>query len=259
MKYLFLIWTFSAAYAFGQCDNQYPSGLYHKGKFIAANGDTMNNVDSAGLYHGWHVYTDNPNGIFSISNTYILGKFNHGIPVGIWEDHCKDSSMSFGQFDVGDGEFSFLPDGTRVYKKQGIYRKKGKWSYYGADSILKKEEFYSLEEYKNGWEIKIYRRYSSKFILIHYRSSFRYNSVFRKEQITTYSDSGLIQTNRIEDIWGVCNMVYYDNGKVNTKYKCRKLLGLRLNRYVLRSYSREGKLIKKEKGKCRRPIVNEDW
>ena len=116
--------------SYGQCGREYPSGFYHNSKFVNAQGDTLNKLDNSGLYEGLHLYTDNADNLYTDTNSFVIGNFHHGQPVGDWKDHCKDSSFSIGQFSCGGGESSSDGKGGWVTKHQGIYVKIGVWKYY---------------------------------------------------------------------------------------------------------------------------------
>jgi hypothetical protein len=79
---LIIILIFLCVKSYGQCDQEYPSGFCHGPLFVNAQGDTLNKLDSLGFYEGLHLYTYNAYVISSDSNTYIIGKYHHGQPVG---------------------------------------------------------------------------------------------------------------------------------------------------------------------------------
>lgn len=257
---LLLISTFLTLQSFGQCGREYPSGFYHNSKFVNSQGDTLNKLDSSGFYHGLHLYADNPGNSYSDTNSFIFGEFEHGLPVGEWKDHCKDGSFSVGHFDVGGGESSSDGKGGWITKKQGIYVKVGVWKYYDIYGNLLKVERYDIQTYKNGWIHKTYRADNTgNFNLTMYESAFRYQSAFRKEILREYSDSGVLFSSHYKNFWRDVSMNFYNNGQIKEKWKCRKILGIKINRLISKSYTADGKLLEKRKSKCWRTIVNESW
>ncbi len=119
-----------------QCGREYPSGFWHNTDVVLASGDTINRLDSTGLYHGWHVYSMDRDDRMHDTLSYLFGRFEHGRPVGTWADHCADGSWSEGSFSMGSGEVHVSPTGEKVHKDQGLYNKIGIWRYYDRDNAL---------------------------------------------------------------------------------------------------------------------------
>ena len=217
-RQLLIILTLLTIKSYGQCGREYPSGFYHNSKFVNSQGDTLNKLDSSGLYHGVHLYTDNPNNIYSDANSFLIGRFEHGLPVGEWKDHCKDGSFSVGHFSVGGGETSSDGEGGWITKKQGIYVKVGVQKYYDIDSNLIRTEKYDRQTFKNGWVKETNRADSTgNFILTKHESKFRYQSIFKKEISREYSDSGVLISYDYENFWRDISIEYYENGKIKTE------------------------------------------
>src|SRR5689334_17779725 len=106
MRPVFLLTLLAASLAAsGQCGREYPNGLWYTGLKVLPSGDTVNQVDEAGLYHGRHVLWLWNADVLSLDDsvTYLLGYFEHGIPKGEWLDHCGDGSYSLGEFSPGVG------------------------------------------------------------------------------------------------------------------------------------------------------------
>ncbi|MGZ4056608.1 MAG: hypothetical protein ACXVPU_10425 [Bacteroidia bacterium] len=240
-----------------QCGREYPSGFYHNSKFITSKGDTLNNRDSSGFYEGMHLYTDNPDNLFGDTNSYVIGKFQNGLPVGDWKDHCKDGTYSVGQYETGAGESSEDGKGGWIIKYQGIYDKIGVWKFYDKNNNLFRTERYDRLTLKKGWINKTYvSDRSGHFVLIKLESKSRYQSVFRKEITKVYSDSGILISKDYESHWRDISIQYYDNGKMKEKNKCRKIFGIDINRAISKSFSEDGKLKEKQRGKCHTIIVD---
>jgi hypothetical protein len=235
---------------FGQCGRVYPSGFYHNSQFVTTKGDTVNKLDTSGLYDGLHFYTNNAFHIFDESTSYLMGNFKHGIPIGDWTDHCNDGTYSVGQFSCGGGESSVDGKGGWITKKQGIYEKIGVWKFYDKNGILIETQQYIRETLKNGWVHKTYHMNSlGNFILVEFDSTLRYLSVFRKDIKEEYSDNGVLISSEFQNFWNDVSFKYYPNGQIKEKFKRGKFIGIEINHYSDKFYSQDGKLTDKKKGK----------
>jgi hypothetical protein len=217
-------------------------------------------LDDKGLYHGLHLYTDNPGNIYTDTNSFLIGYFQHGLPTGEWKDYCKDGSFSIGAFSVGGGITSSDGQGGWVTTKQGIYVKIGLWKYFMSDSSLYKTEYYDRQQYKNGWANTTYLiDTAGNRIMTKYESKFRYQSILKREITREYTDSGILSSSHHENFWRNVSTEHYENGRVKEKLKCRKILGVKTNRLIYKLYSIDGKLVKRTKGKCLTSISHESW
>lgn len=241
-RQLIIILTFLTIKSFGQCG----SGFYHNSKFVAPNGDTLNNLDSSGFYEGLHLYTDNQYNLFNESRTYTMGQFHHGLPIGNWINHCNDGSFSIGQY-VAGWESSSDVKGGYTSKKQGIYAKVGVWKYFDKDSNLIKTMRYDRYRKRNETYLQ---NISGTFILIKYE----FNGVTKE-----FTDDGKILSVDIENFWKDISIKYYTNGQIKEKYKCRKFIGIKINCSIKKSYSQDGKKTKRERGKCWTKIIDPSW
>lgn len=238
---------------FGQCGREYPSGFYHNSQFITAQGDTLNKVNSSELYQGLHLYTDNPDNLFSTTNSFIIGHFDNGLPIGEWTDHCKDGTFSIGHFSIGGGK-SFTKKENLAWIKFGIYVKIGVWKYFDKDSNLILTQCYDRQTFKNGWANKTYKGDSSgNLILIKYESKFNYSNWNRKEITKLYADNGVPLTAEYESFWKNVSYEYYPNGKVKKETREKKFLGIHLNTTIEKEYNSKGQVKCKTKTKCKHP------
>lgn len=245
-----------AYHSYGQFGCEFPPVYYHNSIFTNAKGDTLNGLDSAGLFHGIHLFSDNPHNLYSDTNTYRIGKFENGIPVGDWMDHCGDGSFSMGQFSVRSGTRSDGQGGW-ITENLGINAKIGIWKYFDPDGNLANIVKYENNAFKNGWENKTYQADSfGNFVLIKYEYWKRYHTTLEKRKIETYSITGTLLSSTISSFWSDKSKDYYENGKIQEKKKCVKILGINLNRYINKEYSMDGKLINTLKSKCRTRIIN---
>ncbi|ABG59737.1 hypothetical protein CHU_2483 [Cytophaga hutchinsonii ATCC 33406] len=243
MRYrLIIILTFLTIKSYGQCGQEYPSGFCHSSIFVTHQGDTLNKLDNLGFYQGLHLYTYS-----SDSNTFIIGNYRHGQPVGEWKYHCSDSSYSFGQFKSGIQSTSD-GNGGWVTKKQGIYSKDGVWKYFDKDSQLIKTQRFEHFDYKNGWAKKIFIvDTNGTFILVNFESKYKYYSKFRKETTIHYTEDGIILSAEYNSFWRDVTLEYYNNSQVSKKTKRRKFLGKALNKTIEKEYNYKGQLENKIK------------
>lgn len=257
-RQLIMILTLLSIKSSGQCGREYPSGFYHNSKFVTPKGDTLNNLDSSGLYEGLHLYADNANNSFDKTDQYLLGHFHQGLPIGDWTDHCNDGSFSVGQFNCGSEVTSSVGKGGWISKKQGIYDKIGVWKYFDKDSNLIKTMRY--DRYRKSDETYL-QNISGNFILIKYEFNDMHNlsSPFKKQVTKEFTDDRKIVSLDFENFWKDISIEYYANGQVKEKFKCRKFIGIKINRSINKSYSQDGKEIKKERGKCWTKIVDPAW
>jgi hypothetical protein len=251
-----------ATNCYGQCEREYPSGFYHYTGFILPTGDTICNLDPSGLYHGLHIYSDNEKYLINNTTSYLQGYFQHGLPVREWIDHCKDGTFSVGQFNPGGGEVSSDEKGGWIEKKQGIYNKIGVWRFYSKDSQLQKTIRFDRTLQHRGWTDKIYFKDSSgDFVLTKYFFNSRHSlkSPFKKRVTKEFINNGTLTSMDFESFWKDISILYYENGQIKEREKCRKFLGIKINRSIAKTYSEDGKLINKTRGKCWTKIVDHAW
>jgi hypothetical protein len=263
-RQLLIILTLLTIKSYGQCGREYPSGFYHNSKFVNTQGDTLNQLDGSGLYHGLHLYTDNPKNIYSDTNSFIIGNFEHGLPIGEWKDHCKDGSFSIGQFSVGGGQTSSDGKGGWINKKQGIYVKVGVWKYFDKDSSLIKTEKYDRQTYKNGWVNKSYRADSDgNFILTKYESKYNYSTKRRKETTKLFTDNGIPVSADYNSFWKNVSYEYNDTGQLSKFTKRKKFFGKYQKTTIEKEYNSKGQVKCKTKTKCKHPdthiMINHAW
>lgn len=241
------------------CSQKHPSGFCHNPQFVNPQGDTLNKLDSLEYYEGLHVYTDNATNIYSDSNTFIIGHFHHGKPIGEWKEHCKDGSYAVGQYKSG---VQTTPDGKGGWteKKQGIYEKIGVWKYYDAQGKLISTERYDQFNYKHGWAEETYIADSNgTFVLVRYESASRYSSVFRTKRTKVYTNTGVPVSADYRNFWKNISYEYYENGQVQEKIKWKQFLGKQLNTSITKEYTNRGELTCKTKMKCKKYQSDSVW
>lgn len=260
--FLFLLIMVAPFSAFGQCGQEYPSGFYHFSILVTPKGDTLNKVDSFGLYDGLHVFSMDKKSLFTDTISHLIGYFHHGRPVGDWRDHCKDGSYSIGSFSMGSGES--IPNGKGVYvhKEQGLYVKIGTWKYFNKDGILQKTMYYDRQVNRKGWTNQTFLMDSTGlFILVKFKRKYRYGSRFSKEIDREYSDAGLPVSFSFFNFWKDIYHEYDDAGRLTQTAKRRKLLGKPLETYIEKEFNSEGRLERKTKTKVKikRVMINQSW
>lgn len=263
--YVWLLFALLVFASHAQCDRKYPSGYYHNGSFVNPQGDTLNRLDANGYYHGLHVYTFTSKNIYNDSTTYILGRFNHGLPVGQWLCHCSDSTFSIGEFGCGGGEQSYHAETkTWTTKRQGIYNKKGVWKFYGKNKQLIETLCYKDTNTRRGWTNATYRADSAgHFVLIEYEYNnnktalSRYNKTVSKK----FTSKGVPISYDIESFWHEVSYKYTESGRLLKKTKYRKFFGKELRAIITKEYNYLNHLRKKTKTKVFQPsyIINESW
>ena len=233
--------------AFGQC-----TAMYHFKNVVTEQGDTVNREDSSGYYQGLHIYSDNEDYIINDSTAYTMGYYKNGKPIGKWTNHCRDGTYSIGPYKPGvqiksDGK------GGWTEKKQGIYQKVGEWSYFSADSSIVKIETYERLHNRQGWTNKTYLTLENgDKVLIEYDFNSRHNlkSPFKKQVYKKYRKDGTILKKSVESFFKDIFIEYYPNGQQKRIFKCKKFLGIKINRSITKTYSEDGKLVDKTKDKC---------
>ena len=66
-----------------------------------------------------------------------------------------------------------------------------------------------------------------------------------------FAEDGKIIFIEVQNFWKDIRFEYYENGQIKESSKCRKFIGIKTNCSISKSYSKDGKLINKKKGKCR--------
>ena len=242
--------------AFGQC-----TAMYHFKNVVTEKGDTVNREDSLGYYQGLHIYADNEEYKLNNTTTYTMGYYENGKPIGLWTNHCKDGTYSIGQYEAGiqvtsDGQ------GGWTEKNQGIYQKVGEWKYYTEDSSLIKIETYDRFHNRKGWTNKTYLTLENGIkALIEYDFNSRHNleSPFKKQVNKLYRKDGTIIKKSFENFFVDISIEYHPNGQAKRIFKCRKFLGIKINKSITKTFSEDGKLIDKTKGKCWTTIIHPAW
>lgn len=249
---------------YGQCGREYPSGFYHNSDFVSPQGDTLNKLDNSGLYHGLHLYTRAEKNLYNDTISYLLGKYNHGQPIGDWKDHCNDGSFSMGQFEMGGGESSSDGKGGWVTKKQGLYSKVGVWKYYDKKGSLQKTIRYDREFNNKGWTDQIFEKDSTgKFILTLYKfnSNNTLDSRFKKQVTKIYSKYGVPVSADYSGFWKNISYEYNEKGRLIKSTKQKKFFGKTRKLAITKLYNDKGQL--KCKTKCKHSdsqvIVDHAW
>lgn len=251
---LLLTCTWGAmACATAQCGRDHPSGFWHVSEFQSPSGTLLNGLDSAGLYHGPHVYGMVKNPIMDDSSVYLFGEYDHGAPVGAWIDHCDNGSWSRGAFNKGGGESSSDGKGGWIAKPHGLYAKVGVWNYYTRDSALVRTERYDRTAGKRGWTDRTYRvNGQGEFVLIESRkkNARPLRSVHNRQVVRSYSADGRLLRESFESFWKDRVTEYHPNGRLKEKHKCVKILGFKLNKSRTKEYDVRGKRIRTVRGQC---------
>lgn len=238
----------------GQCGREYPSGFYHNSQFVNTHGDTLNKLDSSGLYAGLHVYTDNENNLYNDTISFTLGQFRHGLPVGEWKDHCKDGTFSMGLYACGGGESSSDEKGGWVTKQQGIYNKIGVWRYYNNKGGLQKTIRYDRVFNSRGWTDQTFEMDSSgNFILTTYKfnSNHTLDSRFKKQVDKLYSKNGIPISADYNSFWKDVSYEYDETGLLIQTTRHKKFLGKSRKVTIVKEYNSIGQLKCKTKTKCK--------
>ncbi len=244
---LTIIMTMTASCAFGQCNAK-----YHFKNVVTEKWDTVNQEDSSGYYQGLHIYSDNERYTLTDTTAYTMGYYENGKPVGLWTNHCKNGTYSIGQYESG---IQVTSDGNGGWteKRQGIYLRVGEWKYYSADSSINKIETYDRSHNRKGWtNITYLTLENGNKVLIEYDFNSRHNlkSPFKKQVNKKYRKDGTLMEKSIENFFKDISVEYYPNGQVKRIFKCRKILGIEINKSITKLFSEDGKLVEKTKGKC---------
>lgn len=235
----------------GGCGDEYPNGFYHNSQFITAQGDTLNKLNSSKLYEGLHLYTDNSYNLFRDTNSFIIGYFQNGLPIGEWKDHCKDGTYSIGQF-RNSTENTTDEKGNWIKKQQGIYVKIGVWKYFDKNGNLLLTKNYDRKVFKNGWADQTLKADSlGNFILIKFESKFNYSNWKRKIITKLYTDTGEPLTAEYKSFWKNVSYEYYPNGKVKKETRGKKFLGIYLKTTIEKEYNSKGQVKCKTRTKCK--------
>lgn len=98
-------------------------------------------------------------------------------------------------------------------------------------------------------------------VLIEYdfNSRHKLKSPFKKQVNIKYRKDGTIMEKSIENFFKDISVEYYANGQVKRSFKCRKILGIKTNKSITKSFSEDGKLVEKTKGKCWTTISDPVW
>lgn len=258
-RQLIFILTLLTLKSYGQCGREYPSGFYHNSQFVNSKGDTLNKLDSSGLYHGFHLYTKSEDNLCNDTISYLLGKFHHGKPIGEWIDHCNDNSYSVGQFSMGGGLVSSDGKGGWIEKKHGIYSKVGIWKYYDSKGILQQTMRYDRNFNRRGWTDQMFEMDSTgKFILTEYKFNSRHNlnSRFKNTVNKGYSKQGVPTFTDINGFWKNISYKYDEKGQLVKTTKQKKLFGKIRKVTIVKEYNAKGQLKCKTKTKCKHPDIH---
>lgn len=253
-RQLIIILAILTIKSYGQCGREYPSGFYHNSEFINPQGDTLNRLDLSGLYNGLHLYTRAENNLYNDTISYLIGKYNHGQPVGDWKDHCNDGSFSIGQFEMGGGESSSDSKGGWVTKKQGLYSKVGVWKYYNNKGSLQKTMCYDRAFNNKGWTDQTFEMDSmGKFILTLYKfnSNHTFDSRFKKQVNKVYSKNGIPISANNDGFWKNISYEYNEKGQLSKTTKQKKFFGKARKVTITKEYNDKGQLKYKTKTKCK--------
>lgn len=252
--------------SYGQCGREYPSGFYHNSEFVNSKGDTLNKLDNSGLYNGFHLYTRAENNLYNDTISYLIGKFDHGQPIGDWIDHCNDGSYSVGQFQMGSGETSSDGKGGWIEKKQGLYSKVGVWKYYDNKGILQKTIRYDRNFNRRGWTDETLEMNSTgSFILTEYKFSSNHtlDSRLKKQVSKVYSKNGIPIAADNDGFWKDITYEYDEKGQLSKMTKQKKFFGRARKVTICKEYNSKGQLKCKTKTKCKHPnsnaIVDYSW
>lgn len=260
-----ILLTLFATPLLAQCGREYPSGFYHISAFVNAHGDTLNQLDANGLYHGLHLMSIPKSTEALDSITYLQGVFEHGVPQGDWIDHCKDGSYSTGPFNRSS-EVSSDGKGGWITKKHGIYDKIGVWKYYSASKVLQKTMRYDRTTSRKGWLDQTFEMDSSRtFVCTEYRFNSKHNRDARlKKQIRkSFTPKGIPISADYDCFWHTKSYEYDESGQLRHWSKQKKRLG-KPGRIVLeKQYNAQGQLELKTRTKIVRRdfnrIINESW
>lgn len=265
-RQLLIILTLLTIKSYGQCGREYPSGFYHNSEFVNPQGDTLNRLDNSGLYDGLHLYTRAEHNLYNDTISYLIGKYNHGQPIGDWTDHCNDGSYSVGQFQMGSGETSSDGKGGWIEKKQGLYSKVGVWRYYDNKSVLQKTIRYDRDFNRKGWTDQTFEMDSTgKFILTVYKfnSNHTLDSRFKKQVNRIYSKNGIPISADNDGFWKDISYEYNEKGQLSKTTKHKKFFGKARKVTIVKEYNSKGQIKCKTKIKCKHPdshvIVDYAW
>lgn len=230
--------------------------------FVTSDGDTLNKKDSLGYWQGLHVQMW-PWECNKLRDTcsYIIGVYENGQPVGNWMDYKKDGTFSIGHYNTG---IEVSPDGRVGYteKRQGIYTKIGVWRFFDKDSNLLKTERYDRSHNRKGWtNITYFKDSAGNFILREYEFMNKkdLNSPFKVIIHNYYFSNGMPSALNKVGFWRTGYTTFYPSGDVVQKHKCVKILGFNTNKSVTKTYDKDGKTLKIDKGKCVTKITDPAW
>lgn len=236
---------------FAQCGREYPSGFWHNDTVVTANGDTINLLDSAGYYHGMHVYSDDPDCRMLDTVAYTYGLFEHGRPVDDWVEHCPDGSYWMGPYTWGE-QLIVHPDGRKEQKKQGIYCKVGEWRYYGVDGVLQRTLRYRQKQSKKDeacWErtTEVLDE-RGKWRTIHYKRNGPgvYNTPTHRSMEASWRDDGTPISIDRKHAHRYSDIDYHPNGRVKEKHRVGWSIWYFHHRSVTRTYNEAGELLNKK-------------
>ncbi len=212
-------------------------------------GEVINQRDSTGLYEGLFVYCCKNTCTFGKNESYTMGYYHHGLPIGTWIEHCEDGSFSTGEY---EGSYWAGDKYKRLLLRQGISYKTGVWKFYDADSnltrTLKFQVHFSLFEVR---DMTYEMNDSGQFVLIELNRETEDAGPFTCEVEKLYSMNGTLTDKSLENIFRYIEIEYYSNGKIKSKTKCRKFLRRRIKQWsISKTYSEDGKRIDKMKSKC---------
>lgn len=230
--------------------------------FLTSTGDTLNRKDSLGYWQGLHVsmHPWECNKLFDTCD-FVMGYYEHGQPIGKWIDYKGDGTFSLGQYNSGI-EVTSDGKGGWTEKHQGIYAKIGVWEFFDKDSNLLKTERYDRSFSHKVWTDKTFLKDSTgNFVLTKYEflNQRDLNSPFKVMITNNYYDNGMPAAFSKKNFWKHITTTFYPSGEIQHTFKCRKVLGFKINRSISKSYATDGKVIKKEIGKCWIEISHTAW
>lgn len=220
--------------------------FYHRLNWVLENGDTINKCSNDYLFEGYHIITDNEEGIISDSNLYRTGYFQNGTPIGEWIDHYKNGSFAKGRYKVARGSF-YDSTGQRITLTRGEGPKIGIWTYYNKDSTIHKRILHEVIIKKN-WSImkESIEHEENQFTLI-YCNTIRQRgggNIFSVSCKVNFLNDGTLVSINHSNFFRNKGIDYHENGKIKRISKYSPII----RRSVKKEYDDKGnKLYKKSR------------